>query len=122
MILPYFSKLFYDYLEKNLISGLAAKITHPANNIKGLIERTKSLNSPQIAKRYITKNMTAILVQAISQISIFLIFLLIIFINYLHLPSYKLINFITSILLLVTGTLQQKRLVLYKSNRGLVLF
>lgn len=122
MILPYFSKLFYDYLEKNLTSGLAAKITHPANNIKGLIERTKSLNPPQIAKRYITKNMTAILVQAISQMSIFLIFLLIIFINYLHLPSYKLINFITSILLLVTGTLQQKRLVLYKSNRGSVLF
>lgn len=60
-----------------------AKITQPKNKTKEPIDRVKFLNAGQIEYKNIIKNITANLVQAISNISIFFIFLFNFSITYL---------------------------------------
>ncbi len=62
-------------MEKNLEIGLAAKITQTIHKIQGLMDKTKVLKADQIENKNIIKNIIPNLVQAISQISNFLIFL-----------------------------------------------
>lgn len=52
-----------------------AKISQPRNNNQWFIDKTRTLNPDQTEKRKKTKNITANLVQAISQVSSLAIFL-----------------------------------------------